>query len=283
MKCVFTVAGLGTRLLPLTKEIPKEMMPIYDLSKDKSLILKPFLQLVFESLYRFKIRDFCFVVGRSKRAVQDHFTPDMDLVDYLKLTYKKKLSALMESFFKMLENSNIVFVYQPKPVGFGDAIFRSKKFVGEDIFLLHAGDDIVLSKNNEHISRLVDKFKKYDAEIACLVEDVKDPSHYGVIEGSEIENGVIDVKKIIEKPKGVKFATVIIAIYIFKPSIFTYLNSVKKGNPEKQLARAFTLAMKKKGKIIGVKLKKNERRIDIGTPESYTKVLLDYKKMLKRV
>jgi len=84
MKCVLTVAGLGTRLLPLTKELPKEMLPIYVKSKNQDLILKPILQVIFESLYQYKIRDFCFIVGRTKRAVEDHFTPDFDLVKFLK-------------------------------------------------------------------------------------------------------------------------------------------------------------------------------------------------------
>ena len=83
MKCVLTVAGLGTRLLPLTKEIPKEMLPIYEKTNDSELILKPILQVIFESLYDYNIRDFCFIVGKTKRSVEDHFTPNSDLVELL--------------------------------------------------------------------------------------------------------------------------------------------------------------------------------------------------------
>ena len=278
MKCVLTVAGLGTRLLPLTKELPKEMLPIYVKSKTQGLILEPILQVIFESLYQYKIRDFCFIVGKTKRAVEDHFTPDFDLVKELKKSKKAKLAAGLQDYFKKLEKSNILFTYQPKPIGFGDAIARGKQFVGNDNFLLHAGDDIVISKNNAHLKRLETSFKKYDAEIACLIEEVKDPSQYGVVNGPTLEKGVIQIKEMQEKPKKPKSRHAIIAVYMFKPSIFQYLaNPKKKTDPEKQLAEAFNIAINKGSKVIGVILKKNERRIDIGTPETYAKVLSSLK------
>ena len=85
MKCVLTVAGLGTRLLPLTKELPKEMLPIYSKTTKGNLVLKPILQVIFESLYQYNIREYCFIVGRTKRSVEDHFTPDNDLINYFKV------------------------------------------------------------------------------------------------------------------------------------------------------------------------------------------------------
>ena len=194
MKCVLTVAGMGTRLLPLTKELPKEMLPIYSRTKTDELVLKPILQVIFESLYDYKIRDFCFVVGRTKHAVESHFTPDPDLLNFLKKEKKKKLFVMLKDYFSKLEQSNIVFTYQPKPIGFGDAIEKGKKFVGNDFFLLHAGDDIVISKNNDHLKRLETSFVKYNAEIACLIEEVEDPRKYGVVSGNILEKGILNVK-----------------------------------------------------------------------------------------
>ena len=118
MKCVLTVAGLGTRLLPLTKELPKEMLPIYVKSMNEDLVLKPILQVIFESLYDYNLRDFCFIVGRTKRAVEDHFTPDFDLVKHLRKDKKGNLAKGLEVFFKKLEKSNIIFSIQPKPSAF---------------------------------------------------------------------------------------------------------------------------------------------------------------------
>ena len=278
MKCVITVGGLGTRLLPLTKEIPKEMLPIYDKTIKEKLVLKPILQVIFESLFEYKIRDFCFIVGRTKRAVEDHFTPNYDLLDLLKKEKKNELHSELNNFFEKLDKSNIVFVTQPKPIGFGNAIEYGKRFVPDDHFLLHAGDDIVISKNNSHLSRLEDSFKKYNADIACLIEEVENPSQYGVVTGNILENGVIDIKEIIEKPKKPKSKNAVIAIYIFKPKIFRYLAQVKrKSTPQNQLSDAFELAIKKSDRMIGVVLNKNERRIDIGTPETYSKVLVSLK------
>ena len=274
MKCVLTVAGMGTRLLPLTKELPKEMLPIYSRTKSDELVLKPILQVIFESLYDYKIRDFCFVVGRTKHAVESHFTPDPDLLNFLKKEKKKKLFVMLKDYFSKLEQSNIVFTYQPKPIGFGDAIEKGKKFVGNDFFLLHAGDDIVISKNNDHLKRLETSFVKYNAEIACLIEEVEDPRKYGVVSGNILEKGILNVKVMQEKPKKPKSKYAIVAIYLFKPSIFKYLKQAKnQSEPEKQLAEAFNIALKKGKRVIGVILKKNEHRIDIGTPETYAKVL----------
>lgn len=274
MKCVLTVAGLGTRLLPLTKEIPKEMLPIYSRSKKGELVLKPILQVIFESLYQYKIRNFCFIVGKTKRAVKEHFTTDFDLVKFLNKEKKKNLAIDIKDFFKKLEKSNIVFTYQPKPIGFGNAIERGKNFVGKDYFLLHAGDDIVISKNNDHLKRLESKFKKYQADIAFLIEKVDDPRQYGVVNGYMLEDGVMEIKEIQEKPKKPKSKYAIIAIYLFQPVIFEYLSKAKKiSKPEKQLSAAFLLAIKNGAKVLGIMLKKNEKRIDIGSPETYAKVL----------
>jgi len=280
VKTVLTVAGLGTRLLPLTKELPKEMLPIFVKSKNGQLLVKPILQVIFESLYEYKIRDFCFIVGKTKRAVEEHFTENPSLITLLNETKKRKLAQILNTFFKKIKKSNIVFIYQPKPIGFGDAIEKSKKYVGNEEFLLHAGDDIVISKNNDHLKRLEKAFKKYDAEIACLVEEVNDPRKYGVVNGKMLENGIMEIEKMEEKPKKPSSKNAIIAIYIFKSTIFQKLSKVRKeGDLEKQLANAFNLAIKQNEKIIGVLLKKSEKRIDIGTPESYFDVLGSSKKI----
>ena len=277
-KVVIPAAGGGTRLLPATKEQPKEMLPIFARSNSKGLTVKPILQVIFESLYDYKIRDFCFIVGRTKRSVQDHFTPDFDLLDLLKRERKKYLFVQLNEFFKKLKKSNIVFVTQPKPVGFGDAIECGKKYATDSYFLLHAGDDIVISKHNSHLKRLEDSFKKYDADIACLIEEVKNPSQYGVVSGLILENGIIDIKKIVEKPKKPKSKHAVIAIYIFNPKIFRYLALARKNSsPQNQLSDAFNLALKNGDRVIGVILRKNETRVDIGTPETYSKVLVSLK------
>ncbi|TMK45530.1 MAG: hypothetical protein E6G55_08300, partial [Actinobacteria bacterium] len=235
---------------------------------------KPILQIIYESLYQYNIRDFCFIVGRTKRAVKDHFTPDYEFANFLKKEKKDNLTEVLYDFFLKLKKSNMTFIYQPKPIGFGNAIYSSRKFVGKDTFLLHAGDDIVISKNNDHLRRLESKFKKYRADIAFLIEQVADPSQYGVIKGKVLEKGIIEVKEMEEKPKRPTSKYAIIAIYMFKPTIFQYLSEAEKlVHPEKQLASAFNIAIRNGAKMIGVMLKKSEKRMDVGTPETYLKVL----------
>jgi UDP-glucose pyrophosphorylase (EC 2.7.7.9) len=137
-KAVITAAGLGTRLLSETKELPKEMLPIFQ-RVNGELALKPLLQVIFEQLYDVGIRDFCFVIGRGKRSIEDHFTPDWDFLEYLLKAGKELAAKSIEIFYKKVEDSNISWVNQPQPRGFGDAVLRAEKFVANDnLWLLQA-------------------------------------------------------------------------------------------------------------------------------------------------
>jgi UTP--glucose-1-phosphate uridylyltransferase len=267
-KTVITAAGMGTRLLPYTKETPKEMMPIYSMSRDGQIVLKPILQIIFESIYNFGVRDYCFVVGRGKRSIEDHFLTSDKNNNYLQ---RKEL----KDFFAKIKKSNLLYVQQPTARGFGDAVLKGKLFAGKDNFLLHAGDDVILSKNNDHLKRLENAFFKYDADIAFLVTRIKDPRKYGVIEGKKAKDGTILVKNLEEKPEKPKSNLAVIATYIFKPLIFAELKKIKPDKKrEIQLADAIQNIIKM-GKTVAVELKSNEKRIDVGTPESYINCLKD--------
>jgi UTP--glucose-1-phosphate uridylyltransferase len=262
-KCVITAAGTGTRLLPFTKENSKEMMPIYA-RNENGIVLKPILQVIYESIFDFGINDFCLVVGKGKRVIEDHF-----VVTEKEKNIKNDLG--MKSFFKKIGKSNMIYVQQSSPRGFGDAVSKSKIFVDKDNFLLHAGDDVILSPNNEHLQRLEKAFFEHNADLAFLVTEVEDPRAYGVIQGSEIKKGIIKVESLEEKPKKPKSKLAVIAIYIFKSSIFTILKKTKQDKKgEIQLADAVKFAINN-GNAIAVKLKHKEKRIDVGTPESYVK------------
>jgi len=267
-KTVITAAGMGTRLLPYTKETPKEMMPIYSNTKAGQIILKPILQVIFESIYDFGVRDYCFVVGRGKRSIEDHFLTS-DKSNNLNL--RKELL----DFFSKIQKSNLLYVQQSSAKGFGDAVYKGKSFAENDNFLLHAGDDVILSKDNNHLKRLEEAFFKDDADMAFLVARTTDPRKYGVIEGKKARDGVIMVKNLEEKPKKPKSNLAVIATYIFKPLIFEELKKVKPDKKgEIQLADAIQSVIKK-GKTVAIELNSNEKRIDVGTPESYINCLKD--------
>lgn len=264
-KIVITAAGKGTRLFPLTKETPKEMMPIYIKSSKKAKpILKPILHVIFDSAYYMGIRDFCFVVGRGKRSIEDHFLISENGEQEM------KKNPEIKDYFTKLQNCNLTYVQQSSPKGFGDAVLKAKSFVNNDSFLLHAGDDAILSHKNDHLQRLEKAFLKYDTEAAILVKRIPDPRAYGVIEGIELSKKIFKVTNFKEKPRNPKSNLASIGIYLFKPWIFDIL---KKTKPDKkgevQLADALKKMIKTDMTIIAVELNDHEKRVDVGTPESY--------------
>jgi UTP--glucose-1-phosphate uridylyltransferase len=273
-KAVIPAAGLGTRLLPITKELPKEMLPIVSLMKNGQLCLKPMLQAIFEQLYGTGFREFAFIVGKGKRAIEDHFTPDEDFIRYLKNKNKEDLAQELQEFYDKINNSNILFINQPKPKGFGDAVARASIFTGNEKFLMQAGDDLIISKNNNHLKKATEAFEKHGADTLFLVEEVPDPRSYGVITGEEIKPNFFQVTNIIEKPKKPPSNLAIVALYIFKPVIYKAISEVKPDkNGEVQLADALKLLIDWNCKVYALKLKPSEKRVDIGTAESYTAML----------
>jgi UTP--glucose-1-phosphate uridylyltransferase len=168
-----------------------------------------------------------------------------------------------------------MYVQQSSPRGFGDAVLKAKLFAGKDSFLLHAGDDVILSPGNGHIQRLESAFFSNGADIALLVDRVERPEQYGVIEGRGIGDGLFRVEHLEEKPRRPKTNLAVIATYIFKPSIFCELERVEPDrNGEIQLTDAIG-SLVANGKCVAVELGAAEKRIDVGTPESYVACIRD--------
>ena len=266
-KAVITAAGSGSRLLPFSKEMPKEMLPYCTKTRDGRLILKPILEAVYESLYGHGCREFCFVIGQSKRIIKDYFVVD-DSAKYA-------TNSDLQDFYKNIRASHIEYAQQPLPYGFGDAVLRAKNFVGNNNFLLHAGDDMVLSPSNKHIQRLEDAFFPNDADLAFLVDSMEKPEQYGVIEGRRIGRGLHRVEHLEEKPRRPKSNLAVVAAYVFKPSIFSELEKAEQdGNGELQLSDAIKPLIAH-GRCIAVELEARERRMDVGTPEGYVACIRD--------
>jgi UTP--glucose-1-phosphate uridylyltransferase len=273
---VIAAAGLGTRLLSVTKEQPKEMLPIYTRNSQGCLSLKPMIQLIFEQIYDFGIRDFCFIVGRGKRAIEDHFTPDY----YYERTLRNRsrhleASALdLEAFHNKLKDSSIFWVNQSPNLGFGHAVLQARSYVANEDFFVLAGDTLILSKRNDHLNRLIDCYSKENADAAFLVQSVKDPENYGVIHGTRMSE-VIDVKKVTEKPSVPDSDMAIMPIYIFRYSIFSHLRKLDPDHRnEIQLTDAIGSILVN-GKVVATEIKEDELRLDIGTPETYFKAQIE--------
>ncbi|MGI0090080.1 MAG: sugar phosphate nucleotidyltransferase [Nitrososphaerales archaeon] len=270
-KAVITAGGVGTRLLPFSKEIPKEMAPILTKNGGNRTIVKPIIQAIFEQLYDSNIRDFITIVGRGKRAVEDHFTPDRNFVESLERK-GKKVEALT-SFYDKLASSNLVFVTQSEPLGFGDAVLKASPYVKGN-FLVHAGDTYVISDESGYLERLRSAHASFGAEATILLQDVKDPWQYGVVLGKEFSEGVVEIREAIEKPEAFVSNTAIMPIYIFKESIFDALRKISKGKgDELQLTDAIQLLISEGRKVMGVKLTDKDVRLDIGSPETLIEAL----------
>jgi len=266
-KVVITAAGKGTRLLPFTKEMPKEMMPVFSKVFTKKRVVLPLLQHIYEQLYSMNFRDYCFVVGREKRSIEDHFTPHE--------TYLRELGGeerkLIRNFYKKLEKSHLVWINQNKPLGFGDAVKRAQRYVGNEDFIVHAGDVTILSKQKHPILRLMDIAKKNpDAKAILLCKKISDYKRYGVPTVDIISNNLFSVNEVIEKPNKPKSNLGILPLYYFRSDIFSSLGKIKPGKgQEYQLTDAIQDLIKKNKQVLAISLNKGEDEIDVGTVESY--------------
>jgi UTP--glucose-1-phosphate uridylyltransferase len=269
-KAVIPAAGLGTRLLSVTKEQPKEMLPVFAMGRNGELCLKPIVQLVFEQLYQVGFREFCFVVGRGKRAIEDHFTPDFSYVSMLDSKGKDGPAEELESFYKMVEGSTLVWVNQPEPRGFGDAVLKTKAFIGEESFLVHAGDSHFISRDGEHLRRLMSRAEGLKGDALFLSQEVEDARRYGVVEGEAMGDGTVRVKRLVEKPERPASKLAIMPVYVFQPSIFKALEATVVGHGgEVQLTDGIQKMVDWGLNVYGVMVGRGEVRLDIGSPDSY--------------
>jgi UTP--glucose-1-phosphate uridylyltransferase len=282
-KVIIPAAGLGTRLFPATKEQPKEMLPIFSRSDGDEMMVKPVVQLVFEQLHDAGMREFCYIVGRGKRGIEDHFTPDPECIKMLEKMGKNGQAEDLEGFYKKLDTSTIMWVNQPQPKGFGNAVLMAQPFVQNESCLVHAGDSCIISQNMDYAKKLVAAFDKLHADAAFLALEIENPKQYGIVEGKEIQPGIIKVEAVVEKPEYPKTNIAIMAMYVFHPVIFKALEATKPGkNGEIQLTDAIQKLVDWGLKVYAIKLDKSYTHLDIGSPERYWEALeLSYKQFCK--
>lgn len=258
MKAIVTAGGLGSRLLPASKEIPKEMFPVFDFEGEE-VVVKPILQIIYEQLYNAGVREFCFVVGKGKRAIEDYFTPDWSFVEELEKAGKYLQARALRHFYEKLENSSIIFVNQPRPLGFGHAVLMASPIIDDD-FIVAAGDTYL--ENETPLRELV-----VSRPISILVKEVEDPRQYGV---AVVSDGKII--KVVEKPRQPPSNIAILPFYKFFREFVKYLRRIKPGAyGELQLTDAIQLAIED-----GVEVRAlyySGVYFDVGTPKTYLKTL----------
>ena len=218
-KAVIPAAGLGTRFLPATKAIAKEMLPIID---------KPTIQFIVEEAIESGIEDIIIVTGKAKRPIEDHFDANVELEQNLESKGKDELLALVEE----TTGINIHFIRQKRPLGLGHAVLQAKSFIGNEPFVVMLGDDIMVD-NTPLTKQLINAYDETKASALAVMEiPHEDTDKYGVIApNEEISEGLYDVSHFVEKPKPADAPSnlAIIGRYLLKPEIFEILENQKPG------------------------------------------------------
>ena len=272
-KIVIPAGGLGTRLLPITKVIPKEMMPLFLHGKNGEIIVKPLIQIIYEKFFKFGLREYCVIVGKQKRTIKDHFTPNQK---FLRNFHKNtRFRTDLEKFHSMLNKSKIFWVNQPNPRGFGDAVKHAGSFVGNDDFLVTAGDTL-LPTGDKIIKKLLNSKLQGENDAIILLKKVSNPKRFGVAVIKE-EKHKIKVINVEEKPKKPKSNLSIVALYRFRPSIIKALNEIKPNKTELQLTSGIQKLIDWGGNVSAIILDEKDQVIDIGTADSYLETIIRYK------
>ncbi|UOQ94439.1 UTP--glucose-1-phosphate uridylyltransferase GalU [Halobacillus shinanisalinarum] len=211
-KAIIPAAGLGTRFLPATKAMPKEMLPIVD---------KPTIQYIVEEAIESGIEDIIIVTGKGKRAIEDHFDNNFELEDNL---MKKEKFDMLE---KVNETSNvdIHYIRQKEPKGLGHAVWCARKFIGNEPFAVLLGDDIIRSKE-PGLKQLMNQYDKTHASVIGVQQVPEDQTHrYGMIEPEEKNGNLYQVRNFVEKPPQGEAPSnlAIMGRYILTPEIMSFL------------------------------------------------------------
>lgn len=219
-KAVIPVAGFGTRFLPATKAMPKEMLPLVD---------KPILQYVVEEAVQSGITDIVFVTSYSKRACEDHFDNSPELEQFLK---SRKKHNLYEQIRSIPQLANFIYIRQKGPYGNGTPILNAQHLIGNEPFAVLWGDEIFDCPTAPRLRQLLDVFNKYESPVLTGYKVTRaETSRYGVIDGTPVEPGVFKVNNIVEKPGPKKAPSTIASLgaYILTPDIFSALKKTRRG------------------------------------------------------
>ncbi len=252
-KAVFPVAGLGTRFIPATKAMAKEMLPVVD---------KPIIQYAVEEAFAAGIEHIVFVTGRGKKALEDHFDRSFEIEHSLKAKGKDDLLKQIQELVP--KTGTIIYTRQNQPLGLGHAIWCARDIVGDEPFAVLLADDLIQT-DKPVLSEMVKKFDRLRASMAAVMEVDKDQTDkYGILDAKQVEDDIVRINDMIEKPNpdDAPSNLAIIGRYILTPKIFEYLGEGKKGaGGEIQLTDAMKKLLKEQP-VYGYKFK--GKRFDCG-------------------
>ena len=235
-KAVFPVAGLGTRFIPATKAMAKEMLPVVD---------KPLIQYAVEEAFAAGIEQIIFVTGRGKKALEDHFDRSYEIEHVLE--NKGKTDLLKQIRELVPKTGTIIYTRQHEPLGLGHAIWCARDIIGDEPFAVLLADDLIQT-DKPVLSEMVKKFDRLRASIAAVMEVEKDQTDkYGILDAQAVEKNIVKINNMVEKPNPDEAPSnlAIIGRYILTPKIFEYLGKKEKGaGGEIQLTDAMKALLK---------------------------------------
>lgn len=272
-KAVIPAAGFGTRFLPQTKAMPKEMLPIVD---------KPIVQYIVEELVDAGIEDIIIVTGSHKRTIEDHFDrPSMELAENLRMGGEKKMKFLEEAE-KIASMANFIYVRQKGPYGNGTPLLNVRSIIGDEPFIYTWSDDFIKAEPESRFKQMIRIYEKYGCSVLASVRAKSDEDYdrYGFAGGEEIEDGIIDTKVIMEKPGKASAPSDLANVsgYILTPDIFGYLDRAMENlqeGAELYYNDALKLMLNDGGRVLAAEIK-NGKYYDTGNKIEYMKTIVEF-------
>jgi UTP--glucose-1-phosphate uridylyltransferase len=271
-KAVIAAAGFGTRFLPQTKAMPKEMLPLVD---------KPIIQYVVEELVDAGITDIIIVTGYSKRSIEDHFDlPSQDLITNLQLGGPSK-APLLDQVQKIANLANFVYVRQKGPYGNGTPLLNAEHLIGDEPFIYTWSDDFILASPSR-FKQLIGAYERYESSILASIRATSDDDYrrYGFAAGTELEDGAVDVKELIEKPgkENAPSDLATVSGYVLTPNIFDYLRKAQeemKEGSELYYNDALKLMLQDGKRVVAYEVQQGHY-YDAGNKLEYMKTVVDF-------
>lgn len=272
-KAVIPAAGFGTRFLPQTKAMPKEMLPVVD---------KPIIQYIVEELVDAGIEDIVIVTGYHKRSIEDHFDrPSLELIENLRMGGEKKLPLLRE-IERVSDMANFVYVRQKGPYGNGTPLLNVRQIIGDEPFIYTWSDDFIKAEPKSRFKQLIEVYEEFGWPVLASIKAQKpeDYERYGFAGGQELRDGLIDVESIIEKPGKAKAPSDLANVsgFIFTPEIFNYLDqalsNLKEGE-ELYYNDALKLMLADKKHVLAAEIK-GGKYYDTGNKLEYMKTVVEF-------
>lgn len=269
-KALLPVAGFGTRMLPITKVIPKELLPILN---------RPVIEYVVDEVIESGFDSLIFVISYGKEAILDYFDIDLGLKAFLEQRKKENLLKLIEEVEEKIRY--LSSIRQKIPQGLGHAILMAEKLIGNEPFAVILGDDLVDAETpclKQMSSLYLELSSHYNHHSLIALErvSIEDVSKYGIVDGERVSDNLLRIKKVVEKPTPEEAPSdlSIIGRYIFDPILFDYLKKIPKSGGEYQLTDAIELMIKDGYPVFGYLFE--GKRLDTGNPKGFFEAILHY-------